>query len=329
MHLLYECTVNVTSTCRRTPNSTASPASASCAAPRIPMNSWRGRGAGLNTALAISDECSLAGSVRAHVAAKEAGLKLLIGSEFTLVDGTKLVLLAQNRAGYGNLSALITLGRKGGKGAYRLTRGDLESLIPGRAVPDCLCLWLAKRKTTPPPGAGWPSAFPAAAGSASASSTARTMHSASPASWHWRRPVDWRPWRRATCTCTRAGAAPCRTMLTALRLKTTVFAAGHALFPNGAAPPAHPPASRPPLPRALLDETLKITERCDFSLDELRYEYPEEIVPARRDGDGLSRPPGRGRARAPISGGVPLLGARAGRARTPADCRAAVRGPIS
>jgi hypothetical protein len=156
-------------------------------------------------ALALTDECSLAGSVRAHVAAKEAGLKLIVGSEFTLVDGTKLVLLAQNRAGYGNLSALITLGRRRAeKGAYRLTRGDLESLIP------CAC-GSRRKMAIPPPGAGCPSAFPAAAGSASASSTARTMHSALPASLHWRKRAACRLWQRVTCTCTRAGGGRCRT----------------------------------------------------------------------------------------------------------------------
>lgn len=63
-------------------------------------------------ALAITDACSLAGVVRAHVAAKVAALKLIVGSEITLADGMKLVLLARNRAGYGNLAALITLGRR-------------------------------------------------------------------------------------------------------------------------------------------------------------------------------------------------------------------------
>ena len=48
-------------------------------------------------ALAITDECSLAGIVRAHVAAKAVGLKLLVGSEFRLADGPKLVLIARNR----------------------------------------------------------------------------------------------------------------------------------------------------------------------------------------------------------------------------------------
>src|SRR5204863_5725020 len=51
-------------------------------------------------ALAITDECSVAGIVRAHVAAKEAGLKLIIGTELTLADGLKLVLLAGNIRGY-------------------------------------------------------------------------------------------------------------------------------------------------------------------------------------------------------------------------------------
>jgi error-prone DNA polymerase len=66
--------------------------------------------------LAITDECSLAGIVRAHVQAKEEKLPLIIGSYFKLVHVDKrpafgLILLAQNRDGYGNLSELITLGR--------------------------------------------------------------------------------------------------------------------------------------------------------------------------------------------------------------------------
>ena len=63
-------------------------------------------------ALAVTDECSVAGAVRAHIAAKEQALKLLIGTELRLEDGPKLVLLATNRAGYGNLAELITRGRR-------------------------------------------------------------------------------------------------------------------------------------------------------------------------------------------------------------------------
>jgi len=89
------------------------------------------------SALAITDECSLAGVVRAHVAAKGCGLKLIIGAEFSLDDGPKLVLLAMNREGYGNLSALITKGRRRAqKGTYHLVRADLEDGMPGcRSTP--------------------------------------------------------------------------------------------------------------------------------------------------------------------------------------------------
>ena len=68
----------------------------------------------------ITDECSLAGVVRAHLAAKDAGLPLVIGSEFTLADGLKLVLYATDRETYGDLAQLITRGRRNAvKGTLR------------------------------------------------------------------------------------------------------------------------------------------------------------------------------------------------------------------
>src|SRR5512139_1291795 len=90
-------------------------------------------------ALAITDECSLAGIVRAHVAAKEVGLKLIVGSEIRFVEGPRVVLLATNRAGYGKLSALLTQGRRSAtKGRYALSFDDLRDGLPG-----CLALLLA------------------------------------------------------------------------------------------------------------------------------------------------------------------------------------------
>src|SRR6201996_804475 len=97
-------------------------------------------------ALAITDECSVAGVVRAHMAlqqaAEEAGtppsLKLIIGAEFTLACGLKFVALATNRQGYARLCALITHGRRAApKGSYHLTREDVQ-----RHLADCLVLWL-------------------------------------------------------------------------------------------------------------------------------------------------------------------------------------------
>ncbi|MDP6949292.1 MAG: PHP domain-containing protein, partial [Arenicellales bacterium] len=70
-------------------------------------------------ALALTDECSVAGVVRAHVAARAQGLHLIIGSEFHLTDSSALVLLAASRTGYRHLSRLITHARrKAAKGCY-------------------------------------------------------------------------------------------------------------------------------------------------------------------------------------------------------------------
>ncbi len=222
-------------------------------------------------ALAVTDECSLAGVVRAHVAAKAAGLKLIIGSEIRLADGMKLVLLAQNRAGYGNLSALITLGRRRAtKAEFRLTRGDLA-----HGVPDCLCLWVAGKDSTRA-DAEWLSArFPGRCWIAHErfllpDDAGRLEHlrtlglplvAAGDVHMHVRE-------RR-----------PLQDVLTALRLKTTVDAAGQALFPNGERHLRTRLALSRLYPPELLAESLRIAALCDFSLDELRYEYPEEIVP--------------------------------------------------
>ncbi|NGF63525.1 PHP domain-containing protein, partial [Citrobacter freundii] len=84
-------------------------------------------------ALALTDECSVAGTARALVASKEHELKLIIGSRFTVrnADGEpwlRLVLLAQNIEGYGNLSEIITHARlAASKGEYRLLADDLAS----------------------------------------------------------------------------------------------------------------------------------------------------------------------------------------------------------
>ena len=84
------------------------------------------------SAVAITDRNSLAGVVRAHVAAKEAKLKLLIGAEITPVDAPPVVLWAMNRAGYANLCRLITHGRRNApKGDCRLQFADVAERAEG------------------------------------------------------------------------------------------------------------------------------------------------------------------------------------------------------
>src|SRR4051794_29767417 len=87
-------------------------------------------------ALALTDECSLAGSARAHFAAKECGLHLIHGTELR-VEGSHFVLLANDRVSYGSIASLITTGRsRAKKGTYALTLPDLEKV-------NALVLWVA------------------------------------------------------------------------------------------------------------------------------------------------------------------------------------------
>ncbi len=83
-------------------------------------------------ALAITDRNSLAGVVRAHVAAKELKLKLLIGAEITPTDAPAAVLLATDRAAYGRLCRLITTGRRNApKAECRLAFDDVARHADG------------------------------------------------------------------------------------------------------------------------------------------------------------------------------------------------------
>jgi error-prone DNA polymerase len=232
-------------------------------------------------ALALTDECSLAGVVRAHRAAKAAGLKFIVGSEMTTTDGLKLVFLACNRHGYGNLSALITLARRRAeKGAYTLQRNDLEAVSPSGAVPDCLVLWVPGESSSADDGRWLAERFPSRCWIA-VELHAGPDDAARLAGLQALGVACGLPLVAAGDVHMHVKARrPVQDVLTALRLKTTVFEAGYALFPNGERhlrsrlrlSRLHPPE--------LLAETLAIAARCTFSLDELRYEYPEEIVPA-------------------------------------------------
>ena len=103
------------------------------------------------SALAITDECSVAGVVRAHVEAKARKLHLIVGAEMRLVlpgsfdPHARLVLLAQSRRGYANLAHWITVARRRAqKGAYLAHPGDVEGKVPAApmlaGLPDCLAL---------------------------------------------------------------------------------------------------------------------------------------------------------------------------------------------
>ncbi|HYA38126.1 MAG TPA: error-prone DNA polymerase [Candidatus Methylomirabilis sp.] len=229
-------------------------------------------------ALALTDECSLAGVVRAHLAARDSGFKLIVGAEFKLADGPRLILLATDRESYGNLSELITQGRRAAKkGSYRLTRSDVEKYAEG-----CLALWLPSGDEPERnladgqwiarmfPGRAWIAVELVLDGRdqtrlASLTELGRQLNlplvATGDVHMHTRS-------RRAL-----------KDVLTAIRLGTTVEAAVPALHPNGERCLRARKTLAKLYPPDLLAETVRIAERCNFSLDELRYEYPEELVP--------------------------------------------------
>lgn len=226
-------------------------------------------------ALAITDECTVAGVVRAYVAARDTSLKLIIGSEFRLNDGLRLVVLACNRSGYAQLCQLISRGRRAAeKGSYSLDRVDLDLL--GDA---CLVLWLPG--VQPDPGEGrwlkqrfqgglWVAVELLADGNDRlrlhalqelGSELGLPLVAAGDVHMHVR------------------GRRALQDTLTAIRHVTTVQDAGWRLHPNGERHLRAWASLQAIYPRELLEQTLCVARRCTFSLDELRYEYPGELVP--------------------------------------------------
>ena len=221
-------------------------------------------------ALALTDECSLAGAVRAHFAAKECGLRLIHGTEIT-AEGSRLVLLATDRQSYGAISSLITTGRRRSKkGTYALTRADVEKT-------NALVLWV--------PGEDHSTAAWLAEHFAGRAWIAVELHCG---------PND-RAKLNALQQLGKQFALPLvaaggvlmhlrsrkrlHDVLTAIRLGKPVAQCGQALEPNAERGLRLRMRLAQLYPAELLMETLAIAERCHFSLDELRYEYPAEIVP--------------------------------------------------
>ena len=228
-------------------------------------------------ALAITDECSMSGIVRAHTAAKEHGLKkLIIGSELHLRSGRKLVVLAQNRGGYAALCGLITKARRAAKkGHYELTRLAFESGLPG-----CVVLWVPDAQHALDVEDHWiretfRDRLWIAVELLADGRQGRQLKQLYAVGRRLKLPLvacgDVHMHRRLRRIL--------QDTLTAIREGVTVDKAGFALYPNGERHLRSLAVLQHTYPSELLAESLRIAETIDFSLDELRYEYPDEIVP--------------------------------------------------
>ena len=172
----------------------------------------------------------MAGVVRAHDAAKEHELKLIVGAEFRTLDDLHVVLLAPTQTAYAEICALITRARLAAdKGKYRLTRADFQS-----GLEHCLALWVPPAE--PRAGTAGMAAravSPDAAGLQSSCTWAPTMRDALRICGNSALHMACRWWRPATSTCTSPERRALQDTLTAIRHRCTLAAAGHRLYPNG------------------------------------------------------------------------------------------------
>lgn len=266
-------------------------------------------------ALAITDECSLAGVVRAHKqlremreaahhalkeVAREAGqteddiaqpqlMQLLIGSEFLVRDDTgtprfKLVLLAQNLNGYGNLSQFITRLRRASpvKGEYTL---HWRQISPEK-LSDCLALLVLPREAPDAelaPAAHW--VLRHFAGRAWIA--VELLREASDALWLQRLQALS---EETALPLVAAGDVhfhvrsrkALQDVMTATCLGRTVAECGFDLQPNAERHLRSRYRISQIYPQALMRETTQVAARCTFSLNEISYRYPSEVVPAGR-----------------------------------------------
>ncbi|WP_419343527.1 error-prone DNA polymerase [Achromobacter sp. PD1] len=244
-------------------------------------------------ALAITDECSLAGVVRAHVEAKTRKLPLIIGATFQLRAAPDaaplgLTLLAQTREGYGNLSELITLARtRAPKGEYQLAPEDLTHPPAGHAhlrhLPECLAIlspaygtdadrmaeqarWLAR-------------VFPHRAwvGLTLLHRSRDDLHRA--AVEHAAQAAELPIVALGQVQMHLRSRKPLHDTLTGIRTRQPVSQCGYELSGNAEQHLRTRMRLANLYPPQALAQTLAIARRCAFSLDELRYEYPDEIIP--------------------------------------------------
>ncbi len=233
-------------------------------------------------ALALTDECSVSGIVRAHAAIKERvdeqglSLKLIIGSEFRCSDDVHLVMLATSKRGYTHLCHAITQARRSApKGEYAISsaqlaafRGDCEVLwvppeLPTQAQAQYLKmrfgrhLWLAVELDV----------------NGRDRQRVQQLHAVSQATGI----------EAVACGDVhmhKRGRRALQDTLSAIREGVCVDSAGFHLYANGERHLRSLSALAALYPKSMLANTLRVSERCRFTLDELRYEYPDEIVPA-------------------------------------------------
>ncbi|MBI5549426.1 MAG: PHP domain-containing protein, partial [Deltaproteobacteria bacterium] len=230
------------------------------------------------SALALTDQDGLYGIVKAHLAARECGLHLIVGSELTFEDAAPLTLLVRDLAGYRNLCRLITRGRT--------ARPKGESYLPlaaldGHAEGLYALLRLPDRATAQRARAIFGERLFLAVSRHLAAGDERHIALCLSLSRSLGLPIvasnDVHTHDRAR--------QPLQDVLVCIREKTTLDEAGRRLFGNAERTlksPTEMASLFPDLPEAL-DNSAAIADACTFRLDEIAYQFPDEDVPEGHD----------------------------------------------
>ncbi|MBR8453748.1 error-prone DNA polymerase [Burkholderia multivorans] len=250
--------------------------------------------------IAITDECSLAGAPRMHVAARAAGLPLIIGSYFEVTPDEAppghdpgpgafgLVLLAQNREGYGNLSELISWRRMAApKGTYQLTPRMLsrppEEFAHLRGMPDCFAILVPVypvRADVLDAQVAW---FRATFGERARLGLVQLQRALDGPQREEIRAAGARRGVRVVAlgdvTMHKRSCKPLQDVMTAIRLGMPVSECGYALAPNAEQHLRSLARIAKLFSADEIAQTCAILDACHFSLKELEYEYPLELVP--------------------------------------------------
>jgi error-prone DNA polymerase len=226
-------------------------------------------------ALALADGDGLYGAVKAHLAAKAVGIKSLIASELTLMDGPRVVVYAQDARGYANLSRLISKSRmlhpKGEAGLpWRELAEGHEGLLALLPFPD------AQSRVAPLAEAFGDRFYVGVCRTLSTGDEARVAQAKALA-----RELGVPLCAHNDVHTHHRGRQPLQDVLTAIRHKTTLGQLGLRRLPNAERTLKGPDEmSRlfADLPDAL-DRTLEIADRCHATLEGLRYHFSEEDLP--------------------------------------------------
>jgi len=231
-------------------------------------------------AVAITDRNTLAGVVRAHVEAKKVGMKLIIGCRLDLRDGPSMLCLPTDRAAYGRLSRLLSLGKeRAKKGECHIDLADVLNhgegqifiLLPPDEVESADVTVFRDLART------WRGRVYLAASRLYRGDDRRRLAAL----------ADFALRARLALVATNdvhyhvAGRRPLQDVLTCIREKCRIDEAGWRLAAN-AERHLKPPAEMERLfagYEEAVARSVEIAARCTFSLDDLKYEYPDEPVP--------------------------------------------------